>query len=312
MHDSGQRGEGAHVRAASRARRGAWRPRARRRGALLAGLALPLVAILVLALAGAGPGTRRRAARPSLSVSGVPAAHAPQQRSGPVSDGHAAQRVLGYTSYVQLAGHRRREVALTFDDGPGRYTPAILRVLRATHTPATFFAIGRWARAYPQLIATEARAGFDVGDHTQTHALLAVLPAPVQAEEIGEASEAIRHAGAAHPRLFRPPYGAFDRATLQILRARRMLMVLWSVDTKDYARPGSARIIYAAVSGGQPGAIILMHDGGGDRSQTVAALPRIILRLRQRGFRLVTVSKLLADDPPARGQPPPRPLAGYG
>ena len=87
-------------------------------------------------------------------------------------------------------------------------------------------------------------------------------------------------------------------------------MVLWSADTKDYARPGVAKIIYTAISGAQPGAIILMHDGGGDRSQTAAALPRIILRLRQRGFRLVTVAQLVADDPPSSRQPSPRPLSG--
>jgi peptidoglycan/xylan/chitin deacetylase (PgdA/CDA1 family) len=109
----------------------------------------------------------------------------------------------------------------------------------------------------------------------------------------------------------RPPYGSLDATTLDVLKAQRMLMVLWSVDTSDYARPGVSRIIYTAVSGAQPGAIILMHDGGGDRSETVAALPRIITRLRQRGFRLVTISQLLADDPPPKNQPPPHSLAGF-
>ena len=108
----------------------------------------------------------------------------------------------------------------------------------------------------------------------------------------------------------RPPYGAFNATTLQILRQQRMLLVLWSADTSDYARPGRAKIVYTGISGGQPGAIILMHDGGGDRSETVAALPRIIARLRQRGFKLVTVSQLVGGDPPARDQPPPTPLSG--
>ena len=89
-----------------------------------------------------------------------------------------------------------------------------------------------------------------------------------------------------------------------------MLMVLWSADTSDYTRPGVSKIIYTAVSGAQPGAIILMHDGGGDRSETVAALPRVITRLRERGFRLVTVSQLIADDPPPTNQPPSHPLSG--
>lgn len=78
------------------------------------------------------------------------------------------------------------------------------------------------------------------------------------------------------------------------------MIVLWSVDTSDYARPGVARIIYTALSGARPGAVILMHDGGGDRFQTVAALPRIITRLRQRHYRLMTISELVAADPPPR------------
>jgi peptidoglycan/xylan/chitin deacetylase (PgdA/CDA1 family) len=172
--------------------------------------------------------------------------------------------------------------------------------------------IGRWARRYPRLVAAEARDGFEIGDHTATHPFLSRLSAAAQAAQIAQAATDIRVAGAPRPRLFRPPYGSFDRATLQILRVRRLLMVLWSADTKDYAHPGVAKIIYTAVSGAQPGAIILMHDGGGNRSQTIAALPRIILRLRQRGFRLVTVAQLLADNPPPRGQPPPRQLSGRG
>jgi peptidoglycan-N-acetylglucosamine deacetylase len=222
----------------------------------------------------------------------------------------AVAKVLGYTSYVQLAGHRRREVALTFDDGPGPYTAPILRVLRRLHAVATFFVIGRSARAYPHLVAEEVNAGCEVGDHTETHPPLAELTVDAQRAQITEAAQAIHAAGAPSPVLFRPPYGSFDNTTLEILHAARMLMVLWSADTEDYTRPGASRIRYAGISGGQPGAIILLHDGGGDRSETVAALPRIIERLRQRGFRLVTVSQLVTDDPPPTHQPPPHPLSG--
>jgi len=201
-------------------------------------------------------------------------------------------------------------VALTFDDGPSPYTPEILRVLRHMHAPATFFVIGRWALAYPHLVADEVQAGSEVGDHTQNHPPLAELSPSAQKAEITEAGDAIHRAGAPYPVLLRPPYGSFDQSTLEVLRAERMLMVLWSADTSDYLRPGASKIVYTAVSGAQPGAIILMHDGGGDRSETVAALPRIITRLRQRGFRLVTISQLIADDPPPANQPPPQPLSG--
>jgi peptidoglycan/xylan/chitin deacetylase (PgdA/CDA1 family) len=293
-----------------------------RRAVLAAAIAL-LVALVAFALAGSAS-THRRSSTPSATHAEPRARVQPQshlQRPAParrrsreqaVATGSALERVLAYTSYIRLGGHRRPDVALTFDDGPSPYTIQIVRILRRTHTPATFFVIGRWARAYPSIIAQEVRAGAEIGDHTETHAFLSLLSPALQESQIAAAATAITAAEAPAPRLFRPPYGAFDRATLQILRARRMLMVLWSADTKDYARPGVARIIYAGISAGQPGAIILMHDGGGDRSETVAALPRIILRLRQRGFRLVTVSQLIADDPPPVGQPPPLPLSGRG
>ena len=117
-------------------------------------------------------------------------------------------------------------------------------------------------------------------------------------------------AGAPAPRLFRPPYGAFNHKTLAMLKRQGLLMVMWSVDTSDYARPGVPRIVASALNGAHPGGIILMHDGGGDRSETVQALPQIIQGLRQRGYSMVTVPHLVRDDPPPRKQPPPTPLIG--
>jgi peptidoglycan/xylan/chitin deacetylase (PgdA/CDA1 family) len=162
------------------------------------------------------------------------------------------------------------------------------------------------------VIATEARDGFEVGDHTESHPFLSALPQSVQETQIEAAALAIEAAGAPYPHLFRPPYGAFNAATLATLRAARMLIVLWTVDTSDYARPGVQRIVYVALSGLRPGAIILMHDGGGNRLETLEALPRIIRGLRRRGYRPVTIAQLVADDPPPHGQPPPTPLSGAG
>ena len=222
----------------------------------------------------------------------------------------ALARVLSYTPYVRLGSAHRRELALTFDDGPGPYTARVLRILRRMHVHATFFVIGRQAVEYPSLVASEAHAGNEVGDHTFTHPPLASLSAAAQRAQIVEAARAIHRAGAPWPVLLRPPYGSLNATTVRVLHKLGMLMVLWSADTSDYARPGVARIVYTAISGAEPGAIILMHDGGGDRTETIAALPRIITRLRQRGFNLVTISQLIADDPPRRGQPPPVNLSG--
>jgi peptidoglycan/xylan/chitin deacetylase (PgdA/CDA1 family) len=220
------------------------------------------------------------------------------------------RRILTYTSYIRTGVPRRRDIALTFDDGPGPFTPRILAVLEHLHAMATFFEIGGQVRADPHITARLARAGMVIGDHTQDHPPLALLSTNQQAAEIDEAARAIKAAGAPRPLLFRPPYGSFDSATLALLRGRDMLMAFWTVDTSDYAQPGVKRIIYTALSGVRPGAIILFHDGGGNRSQTLAALPRIIERLHQRGYRLVTIPKLLEDDPPPATQSSPQTLAG--
>lgn len=222
----------------------------------------------------------------------------------------AVAATLPYTSYIAAGSIRVREVALTFDDGPSPYTQAILRVLRRERAQATFFETGRAIRAYPQISRAVLAAGMAVGNHTQSHAFLGRLAVSAQAAEIDGPASALRAASLPPTNLFRPPYGSFNAATLGLLRQRHTLMVLWSADTKDFSQPGVKRIIYVAVSGAKPGAIILMHDGGGPRAQTVAALPRIIQRLRQRGFRLVTIPQLLHDDPPPPGQLPPRNLAG--
>ena len=292
----------------------------RRRAVALVIMVLLVVGLVVLVVPGGSHPVARPAAAqapsalPAAKPAGQPKPSAPKPHSGPPSAASQAapvQRVLHYTSYVQLAGHRRRDVALTFDDGPSPYTPQVLKVLSSMHAPATFFVIGRSASAYPRLVAAEVTAGEQVGDHTETHPSLSHPSAGGQASEISQAAQAIERGGAPAPVLMRPPYGSFNSTTLGVLRDQRLLMVLWSVDTSDYARPGVSRIAYTAISGARPGAIVLMHDGGGDRSQTVAALPRIITRLRQRGFHLVTISKLLADDPPPKGQPPPHSLAGF-
>ena len=301
-------------------RRAAWRRRRARRRAAGCVLLLVAVAATAVIVAVSESSSYRPSDRTTLA-SRVPVAD-PDRAVRPRAPRSALfasasvvtpiERVLSYTSYVRVGAARVRDVALTFDDGPGPYTPKILAVLRRLHAPATFFVIGEWARRYPQFVRSEAQGGFEVGDHTETHPFMSLLPESVQRAQIVDAGRAIEQAGAPLPHLWRPPYGAFNAATLQILHALRMLVVLWTVDTSDYARPGVQRIWYVALSGARPGAIILMHDGGGDRSETLAALPRIIASLRRRGFRLVTISQLLADDPPPRDQPPPRPLSGFG
>ena len=214
----------------------------------------------------------------------------------------AINRTLAYTPYVRIAGAQHREIALTFDDGPGPYTPEVLSVLERERVPATFFEVGVLERYF---YASTRRIVADhdvIGDHTELHAPMSKLPAAQQRAQLLEQVAAVRRYGASFPRLFRPPYGLWNATTLALLHRYRMLMVLWTVDTNDYLRPGVPAIVNAAVDGARPGAIILLHDAGGDRSETVAALPRIIARLRHEGYKLVTVPRLLLDNPPPRVQ----------
>ena len=201
-------------------------------------------------------------------------------------------------------------MALTFDDGPGPYTPAVLSVLERYRVHATFFVIGRMLQYFGEAAKREIHDGDVLGDHTETHPAMARLSAHEQFEQLFEQAARVELQGAPRPDLFRPPYGSFNATTIAQLHRLHLLMVLWSVDTDDYEQPGVATIVQRALAGAHPGAIILMHDAGGTRTQTVEALPIIIRALRARGLTPVTVPQLLADDPPAPGQPLPTSLAG--
>lgn len=287
----------------------------RRRLIAVAAIVVVLAALIGGVMSGAHGAVRRVHLRALAAGASGPAgllagrSRARAKRS--LSELRVVEHVLAYTSYIAAGQGRRREVALTFDDGPGPFTPRILAVLKRRHVKATFFEIGRQVSLYPGLTRQLARAGMVIGDHTETHPPMAQLSTAAQAAELDQASRAIHAAGAPGPLLFRPPYGSFDSTTLGLLHARRMLMALWSADTIDYARPGVPRITYLALSGAKPGAIILFHDGGGDRAQTLAALPRIIKKLKARGYRLVTIPQLLKNDPPPPHQSPPHNLSGF-
>ncbi len=280
--------------------------RRRRLGAALVFAMLVILLAVALSSAHHGGGSSAARARPH----GV----SPQAAKPPtdaLEDGRkAVSSVLAYTPFIREGGARGHDVALTFDDGPGPYTPAVLSVLEREHVPATFFVVGAELRYFSESTGREIRDGFAIGDHTESHPEMARLTAHDQHEQLFEQIARIELLGGPRPTLFRPPYGSFNATTFQLLHQMHLLMVLWSADTGDYLRPGVETIVQRAMAGAHPGAIILMHDAGGDRAQTIAALPTVIRQLRARGFRLVTVPKLMADDPPPHGQPLPTSLSG--
>ncbi len=282
----------------------------RRRRAAAVAMLVGVLALIVVALAGAGHG--RSAPRAHARATSRPRRAAP--RSEPENDQNAAvgavDSVLAYTPFVKEGGDRGNEIALTFDDGPGPYTPGVLEVLERFHVHATFFEIGKMLEYFSASTQRELSDGDAIGDHTETHPEMALLSAHDQHEELFEQIARIELLGGPQPLLFRPPYGSYDATTMRELHALHLLMVLWSVDTDDYLQPGVSVIVERALAGAHPGAIILMHDAGGTRTQTIAALPTIIQTLRARGYRLVTVPQLLHDDPPPPGQALPSSLRG--
>jgi peptidoglycan/xylan/chitin deacetylase (PgdA/CDA1 family) len=273
-----------------------------------------LAALLLLAVAMA-PGSNSsshapRAASSTRAHAGARPTRSQAARAPEESPSAAVKAVLAYTPFVKEGGDRGRDIALTFDDGPGPYTPGVLSVLERFGVQATFFEIGEMLQYFSASTVRALRDGDAIGDHTETHPEMATLSAHAQHEELFEQILHVEVLGGPRPLLFRPPYGSYDATTMRELRALNLLMVLWSVDTDDYQQPGVPVIVQRALAGARPGAIILMHDAGGTRTQTVAALPTIIRDLRARGFHLVTVPELLRDDPPPPGQTLPSSLRG--
>jgi peptidoglycan-N-acetylglucosamine deacetylase len=285
-----------------------------RRRRAVAGLGLlAILALLITAIGSHGSGTPHghAASKPTPHHVAVPRlTPAQQQAQAHQAEENAVNSVLAYTPAITSGGSKGHELALTFDDGPGPYTQELVGVLNRLHVHATFFAIGEEERYFSAGTALELHSGDVVGDHTETHPMMASLSAHDQREELVEQIARIELLGGPRPRLFRPPYGSFDATTFRLLRRLHLLMVLWSTDTSDYTLPGVQAIVHSALAGAHPGAIILMHDAGGDRSETIAALPAIVKGLRRKGLEPVTIPRLMLDDPPPHGRPLPTSLAG--
>ncbi|MBC7461368.1 MAG: polysaccharide deacetylase family protein [Thermoleophilia bacterium] len=185
------------------------------------------------------------------------------------------------------------KVALTFDDGPnGGATDAILATLAKHQVHATFFVIGSQVANGATRIRQERDAGHAIGNHSWSHRDLTTLSAADVRSELARTSDAIQTVTGARPTMFRSPYGARNASVDAIGRQLGMQQTLWGVDTVDWSRPGVDNIVSRAVNGARAGSVILMHDGGGNRQQTAAALDRVIVGLQARGFELVTVPEL--------------------
>ncbi|WP_189816571.1 polysaccharide deacetylase family protein [Streptomyces olivaceoviridis] len=180
-----------------------------------------------------------------------------------------------------------RHMVLTFDDGPNpAYTPHILDTLAKHDVRAMFFVCGECVVQNKELLARMADEGHVVGNHTWTHPLLTELNRREIRSEMESTSDAIEDAYGERPQWFRAPYGAWNRATFQLGAEMGMEPMAWTVDTTDWMEPGTRTIIDRVEGGAAPGVVVLSHDAGGDRSQTVRAIREWLPYLIDSGYRL--------------------------
>lgn len=222
--------------------------------------------------------------------------------------GLVSARYLAFPSYPSLLHHGGEDptkVALTFDDGPDpRWTPQVLDILKQYGVKAVFFVTGANAEKHPELLRRILREGHEIGSHTFTHSNLAVVSDRQVELELNATQRVIESATGRSTHLFRPPYEADSRPEdpeqlrpIQIAQDMGYLTVFERIDPEDWEKPGTEEIVRRVRQQREAGSIILLHDAGGDRSQTIAALPTILEELRERGDKVVPLAELLGTDP---------------
>ncbi|MFF3773290.1 polysaccharide deacetylase family protein [Streptomyces sp. NPDC002232] len=180
-----------------------------------------------------------------------------------------------------------RSMVLTFDDGPDpRYTPGILETLRRYDCRAMFFVCGEMAVDNQDLLREMDADGHVVGNHTWSHPLIPKLKPSRIRDELGSTSEVVERALGTAPLWYRAPYGAWNRHSFEIGAELGMEPLAWTVDTLDWTEPGTGPIVRRVLDGAAPGVVVLSHDAGGDRSQSVAALRRYLPELLDAGYRM--------------------------
>jgi peptidoglycan/xylan/chitin deacetylase (PgdA/CDA1 family) len=193
---------------------------------------------------------------------------------------------------VTGAPHAGMAVALTFDDGPSPDTAPLLDALERAQAPATFFVLGREIAGREELLRREIRDGDAVGDHSWSHPRLAGGGSFAE-QQLSSTKQAIEKATGFTPCLFRAPYGDVSANLVGEAGGLGLTTIQWNVDPRDWSMPGTSTIVQRVTSAVRPGSIVIMHDGGGPREQTVEAVPRIVAALRARGYRFETVPALL-------------------
>jgi peptidoglycan/xylan/chitin deacetylase (PgdA/CDA1 family) len=215
---------------------------------------------------------------------------------------HSIQMAALTPAYGSINVPGARRIALTFDDGPNpEYTPQILKILAQHNARATFFVVGTWAAKYPNLIRRTVAEGHEIGCHSWSHADFTRLSADEARQQLHRWEQVVNPLLPTRARQFRPPYGAVNASVRAMAAQMGYTIALWSSDTNDWRKPGADAIYNHAMAAARDGAVVLMHDGGGPRHQTVAAVRRLVPALQSRGYQLVTMSQLHSSADPWEG-----------
>ncbi|HEY9633648.1 MAG TPA: polysaccharide deacetylase family protein [Coleofasciculaceae cyanobacterium] len=188
-----------------------------------------------------------------------------------------------------------KPIALTFDDGPWpTVTSQVLDILKKNNVKATFFMVGRQVQRYPQLVKQVVAEGHALGNHTWNHQYH-FFNESAAARELEDTASLIYKTTGVKTSLFRPPAGILNNGLVSYAHAKKHAVIMWSVDSRDWRYYGSTAqgLVDSVLKDAKPGGVVLMHDGGGDRSTTIKALPSLITQLKKRGYKLVTVPELL-------------------
>lgn len=192
----------------------------------------------------------------------------------------------------QASINNSKVIALTFDDGPSPDTLKILEVLQKHQAVATFFCLGKNLREFPEIAKRVVQAGNAIGNHTWHHYYHNVTE-KTASDEIDNTGVHIYRSTSAKSFLFRPPGGRLNNGFADYAKKKNYVVVMWSIDPKDFLQPPASAIARSVLSQAKTGAIVLLHDGGGNRQETIKALSAIIPKLKQQGYRFVTVPQLL-------------------
>jgi peptidoglycan-N-acetylglucosamine deacetylase len=237
---------------------------------------------------GARPGASPRSGKASPAAS-PPARQHPELAQHTRRPPRRKQPKLPYGEPMYTVEDGPKVVALTIDDGPSPvYTPQILRILHQYGVIASFSMIGRNAATFPGIAREVAAAGHMIVNHTWNHYNLGYMSAVAVQDEISQATDAIHAATGERPRMFRAPYGVWPPAVFSTCARAGLTPLAWSVDPRDWSRPGVRSIVRDIESDTRTGSIILEHDGGGNRSETVAALKIWLPRLLDAGYQFTT------------------------